>query len=132
MFPPETHLDLVTLVLPGHHRDMFTLFPTGTDLILVTLVLTLASSVPGASGSTWSSPLAGDSDPKHGLTRPGDCGSHRYLTWTSYLWSHLGLTSTWCLWYPPGYHQHMVTLFTNSDPAGPINSGLHLGHTWTW
>ena len=26
----------------------------------------------------------------------------------------------------------MVTLFTNSDPAGPINSALHLGHTWTW
>ena len=26
----------------------------------------------------------------------------------------------------------MVTLFTNSDPAGPINSGLYLGHTWIW
>ena len=33
------HLDLVSLVLPGHHRDMVTVFPTGTDLILVTLVL---------------------------------------------------------------------------------------------
>ena len=51
MLPPAPHLDLVTLVLPGHHRDMVTLFPTGTDLILVTLVLTLASSVPGDSGS---------------------------------------------------------------------------------
>ena len=61
-------LGLVTLVLPGHHRDMFTVFPTGTDLILVTLVLTLASSVPGDSGSTWASPVTGDSDPKHGLT----------------------------------------------------------------
>ena len=59
---------MVTLVLPGHHRDMVTLFPTGTDLILVTLVLTLASSVPGDSGSTRDSPLTGDSDPKHGLT----------------------------------------------------------------
>ena len=63
-----THLDLVTLVLPGHHRDMVTLFPTGTDLILVTLVLTLASSVPGESVSAWASPGTGDSDPKHGLT----------------------------------------------------------------
>ena len=33
------HLDLVTLVLPGHHRDTVTAFRTGTDLILVTLVL---------------------------------------------------------------------------------------------
>ena len=48
------------LVLPGLHRDMFTLFPTGTDLILVPLVLTLASSEPGDSGSTWTSPVTGD------------------------------------------------------------------------
>ena len=64
----STGLELVTLVLPGHHRDMVTLFPTGTDLILVTLVLTLPSSLPGDSGSTWASPVTGDSDPKHGLT----------------------------------------------------------------
>ena len=57
----------MTLVLPGHHRDMVTLFPTGTDLILVTLVLTLAASLPGDSGSTWASPVTGDSDPMHGL-----------------------------------------------------------------
>ena len=62
------HLDLMTLVLPGHLRDMVTLFPTGTDLILVTLVLTLASSVPGDSGSTRASPVTGDSDLKHGVT----------------------------------------------------------------
>ena len=68
MFPPEPHLNLVTLVLPEHHQDMVTLFPTGTDLILVTLVLTLASSVPGDSGSTWTSPVTRDSDPKHGHT----------------------------------------------------------------
>ena len=37
-----------------------------------------------------------------------------------------GLTRTWCLWSQPGYHYDMVTLFTTSDPAGPINSGLHL------
>ena len=61
-------MDLVTLVLPGHHRDMVTLFPTGTDLILVTLVLSLASFVPGDSGSNWASPVTGDSDPNHGLT----------------------------------------------------------------
>ena len=68
MLPTCANLDLVTLVLPGHHPEMVTLFPTGTDLIVVTLVLTLASSVPGDSGSTWASPVTGDSDPKHGLT----------------------------------------------------------------
>ena len=61
-------MDLVTLILPGHHWDMVAVLPTGTNLILVTLVLTLASSVPGDSGSTWASPVPGDSDPKHGLT----------------------------------------------------------------
>ena len=62
------HLDLVTLDLPGHHQDVVTLFPSGTDLIVEILVLTLASSVPGDSGSNWGSPVTGDSDPKHGLT----------------------------------------------------------------
>ena len=52
----------------GNHWDMDTVLPTGTDLILVTLVLTMASSVPGDTGSTWASPVTGDSDPKHGLT----------------------------------------------------------------
>ena len=68
MLPTCAYLDLVTLVLLGHHRDKVTLFPTGTDLILVTLVLTLASSVPGYSGSTWDSLVTRDSNPKHGLT----------------------------------------------------------------
>ena len=68
MLPTCANLDLVTLVLPGHHPEMVTLFPTGNDLIVVTLVLTLASSVPGNSGSTWASPVTGDSDPKHGRT----------------------------------------------------------------
>ena len=122
---------------PGNCGSNWTLwgrgysFPSGTDLIVVTLVLTLASSVPCDSGSSWTSPVSGDSDPKHGLTSPGDCGFHRYLTWTSCLWSQLGLTRT-CIWYPPESHQDMVTLFTNSDAAGPINSRLHLVHTWTW
>ena len=66
--PTCASLDLVTLILPGHHWDMGTVLPTGTDLILVTLVLTLASSVSGDSGSTWASPVPGDSDSKHGLT----------------------------------------------------------------
>ena len=61
-------MDLLTLGLPGHHRDMVTLLPTGNDLILVTLVLILASSVPGDSGSTWASPVTGDTDPKRGLS----------------------------------------------------------------
>ena len=47
---------------------MVTVLPSGIDLILVTLVLTLASYVPGDSGSTWASPVSGASDPKHGLT----------------------------------------------------------------
>ena len=68
MLPTCANLDLVTLVLPGHHPEKVTLFPTGTDLIVVTLVLTLASSVPVDSGSTWDSPVTGDSDPKNGLT----------------------------------------------------------------
>ena len=68
MLPTCASSDLVTLVLPGHHRVMVTVFPTKTDLILVTLVLTLASSVPGDSGSTWASPVTGVSDPKHGFT----------------------------------------------------------------
>ena len=59
---------MVTLVLRGHRRDIITLFPTGSDLILVTLFLILSFSVPGDSGSTWASPVTGDSDPKHGLT----------------------------------------------------------------
>ena len=61
-------MDLVTLVLPGHHWDMVTVLPSGIDLILVSLVLTLASYVPGDSGSTWASPVTGDTDSKHGLT----------------------------------------------------------------
>ena len=52
---------MVTLVLRGHHRDMVTLFPTGSDLILVTLFLTLAFS--------------------------GECGCHLHLTWTWSFWS---------------------------------------------
>ena len=59
---------MLTLVLPRHHRDMLNLFPTGTDLMLVTLVLTVAISLPGNSGSTWAAPVTGDSDPVHGLT----------------------------------------------------------------
>ena len=58
----------MTLVLPGHHRDMLNLFPTGTDLMLVTLDLTVAISLPGNSGSTWAAPVTGDADPKHGIT----------------------------------------------------------------
>ena len=68
ILPTCASLELVTLILPEHHWDMVTVLPTGTDLILVTLVLTLASSVPGDSGSTWASLVSGDSDPKHGLT----------------------------------------------------------------
>ena len=50
-------MDLVTLVLPGHHWDMVTVLPTGSDLILVTLV------------TTWESPGPGESGPHLGLTK---------------------------------------------------------------
>ena len=43
----------------------FLSWPAGwPHLDLVTLVLTLASSVPGDSGPTWASPGPGDSDPQ--------------------------------------------------------------------
>ena len=97
----------MTLVLPGHHLDMFTLFPTGTDLILVTLVLSFGSSVPGDSGSTWASPVTVEFDPKHGLTSPDVCGAHG--------------TS-------PDPH---VSGLTWASP-GPGDSGTHLGSIRTW
>ena len=77
---------------------MVTLFHTGTDLILVTLVLTLASSLPGDSGSTWVSPVTGDSDPNWVSPRSGVSGPH--------LWTIM----TWILCYTPEAHLDMMTL----------------------
>ena len=88
----------MTLVLPGHHLDMFTLFPTGTDLILVTLVLTFGSSVPGDSDSTWASPVTVESDPNWASPRSGDSGPH--------LWTIM----TWKLCSTPEPHLDMMTL----------------------
>ena len=87
----------MTLVLPGHHRDMVTLFPAGTDLILVTLVLTLTSSVPGDSDSTWASPVTGDSDLS--------MASPDLVLWFP-SGPHLNLMSL----VPPGLHQALVSL----------------------
>ena len=80
--------------------------PTGTDLILVTLVLTLASSVPGDSGSTWASPVTGDSDIS--MASPD-------LVTVVPMGPHLELMSL----VPPGPHLDEVT-------------GSHRDLTWTW
>ena len=77
---------------------MVTLFPTGTELILVTLVLTFGSSVPGDSGSTWASPGTGDSDPTWASPRSGDSVPH--------LWTIM----TWILCSTPETHLDMMTL----------------------
>ena len=83
-------MELVTLILPGHHWDMVTVLPTGTNLILVTLVLTLAYSEPGVSDSTWVSRVTGDSD--------------------------LSMASPdLVLWFPSGPHLDLMSLV----PTGP-------------
>ena len=94
---------------------MVTLFPTGTDLILVTLVTTWESPGPGESGPIWASPSprdfvphldliavdsflaspgTGDSDPNSASPRSGDSGPHlwTFMTWISV--PHLSLTWT--------------------------------------
>ena len=134
----------MTLVLPGHHRVMVTLFPTGTDLILVTLVLTFGSSVPGDSGSTWASPVTVESDPKHGITSPDVCGAHGTSpgphvsgpTWASpgpgvcgtnlgsiRIWLHCSLTVT---------QPDLLSLVFNCATPGHGVTGSHQGLTWTW
>ena len=106
--PSGPHLDLVTLVLPGHPQGMVTLFLTGTDLILVTLFPTWASSGHGSSAwpagwphldmvsgvATWATPIPCDSGPHVGLLdlvnlilswssrRPEDSGHYLGLPWT--------------------------------------------------
>ena len=144
ILPTAHHLDLVTLVLPGHHQNMVTVFPTGTELILVTQVLTLASSVQGDSGSSWASPVTGDSDPKHGLTRPGDCGSHGtspgpYVsahTWASPVpgvsGTHLGSISIWLHCSLTVTHPDLLTLVFTCATPGRGDTGSHQGLTWTW
>ena len=123
---------------------MVTQFPTGTTLILVTLVLTLDSSIPGDSGSTWASPVTGDSDPKHGLTDlvtvvpigtstgpqvsgpisgspgPGVSGTHLCSIRISL---HCSLTVT---------QPDLLTLVFTWATPGHGDTGSHLGLTWTW
>ena len=123
---------------------MFTLCPTGTDLILVTLVLTLASSLPGDSGSTWASLVTGDYDPKHGHTYlvtvvpigtspgphvsgptwaspgPGVSGTH---LGSIRIWLHSSLTVT---------QQDLLTLVFTWATPGHGDTGSHMGLTWTW
>ena len=83
-----------TWASPGHDYSI----PTWSDLILVTLVLTLASSVPGDSGSTWASPGTGDSDPNWASPSSGDSGPH--------LWTIM----SWILCSTPEPHLDMITL----------------------
>ena len=134
----------MTLVLPGHHRDKVTLFPTGTDLILVTLVLTLTSSVPGESGSTRASPVTGDFDlsmasPDLVTVVPIGTSTEPHVscpTWTSpgpgvsgphlgsiRIWLHCSLTVT--------QPDLLTVVFTWGTP-GHGDTGSHLGLTWTW
>ena len=99
---------------------MLTLFHTGTDLILVTLVLTLASSVQGDSGSTWASPVTGESS------------CHLRLTWTLRLCSHLDLTWIWWLWFPYGALLDLVPVVSIWPHLEHNDSAPYLGLCWTW
>ena len=135
---------------------MVILFPTGINLILVTMVLTLASSVPGDSGSTWASPVTVESDPKHGLTSPDVCGAHGTspdphvsgLTWASpgvgvfrtplgsiRIWLHCSLTVTQpdllTLVFTWAYLD-MVTLVPTWVSPGQVESDPHLVLTFNW
>ena len=134
----------MTLVLPGLHRDMVTLFPTGTDLILVTLVLTLTSYVPGDSGSTWASPVTRYSDlsmaspdlvtvvpigispgphvscPTWASPDPGVSGPH---LGSIRIWLHCSVTVT--------QPDLLTVVFTWGTP-GHGDTGSHLGLTGTW
>ena len=123
---------------------MVTLFPTGTDLMLVTLVLTLASSLPGDSGSTWASPVSVDSDvsmpspdlvtvvpivtssgphvsgPTWASPGPGVSGTH---LGSIRIWLHCSLTVT---------QLDLLTLVFTWGTPGYVDTGSHLGLTWTW
>ena len=137
----------MTLVLPGHHRDMVfhgTSIPHWTDMILVTLVLTFDSSVPGNSGSTWASPVTVESDPKHGLTSPDVCGAHGTspgphvsgLTWASpglgVSHTHLGSIRIWLHCTLTVTQSDLSTLVFTWGTPGHGDTGSHLGLTWTW
>ena len=123
---------------------MVTLFPSGTDLILVTLVLTLASSLPGDSGSTWASPVTVESDPKHGLTSPDVCGAHGNspgphvsgLTWASpglgVSRTHLGSIRIWLHCSVTVTQLELLTLVFTWATPGHGDTGSHQGLTWTW
>ena len=134
----------MTLVLPGHHRDMVTLFPTGTDLILVTLVLTLASSLPGDSGSTCASPVSGDSDvsmPSPDLVTvvPIVTSSGPHVsgpTWASpgpgVSGTHLGSIRIWLHCSLIVTQPDLLTLVFTWATPGHGDTGSNLGLTWTW
>ena len=101
----------MTLVLPGHHQEMVPLFPTGTKLILVTQVLTLASSVQGDSGSSWASPVTDDSILR--MASPD-------LVTVVPMGPHLDLMSL----VPPGPHQdlvHLVPTWVASGYGYPVH-----------
>ena len=110
---------------------MVTLFPTGTTLILVTLGLTLASFVPGDSGSTWASPVTGESGPHLGLTQSwwlfrhldlivvdrflaspgsGECDPNLASSRSGDSGPHLWTIMIWILRSTPDPHLDMMTL----------------------
>ena len=134
----------MTLVLPGHHRDMVNLFHTGTDLMLVTLVMTVATSLPGNSGSTWASPVTGDSDPNMASpdvvtvdpsgTSPGTHVSGP--TWASpgpgVSVNHLGSIRIWLHSSLTVTQPNLLTLLFTWATPGHGDSGLHLRLSWIW
>ena len=133
----------MTRVLPGHHRDMVTLFPTGTLLILVTLVVTLASSLLGDSGSTWASPGTCDSDPSMASpdlmtvvpigTSPGphDSGPTGASPGPGVSGTHMGSIRIWLHCSLTMTQPDLLTLvFTWATPGHGGTISL-LGLTWT-
>ena len=128
-----------TLASSGHGYSI----PTWSDLILVTLVLTLASSVPGDSGSTWASPVMVTliqsmasrdlvtvvpigtstgpqvSGPISGSPGPGVSGTHLC---SIRIWLHCSLTVT---------QLDLLTLVFTWATPGHGDTRSHLGLTWT-
>ena len=123
---------------------MVPLFHTGTHLDLVTLVLTLASSVPGDSGPTWASPGTGDSDPQHGFTDlvtvvPIVTSSGPHVsgpTWASpgpgVSGTHLGSIRIWLHCSLTLIQPDLITLVFTWGTPGHVDTVSHLGLTWTW
>ena len=123
---------------------MVTLFPTGTDLILVTLVLTLAYSEPGVSDSTWVSRVTGDSDlsmasPDLVTVVPIAISDWTHVsgpTWASpgpgVSGTNLGSIRIWLDCSLTVTQPDLLTLVFAWATPGHGDTRSHLGLTWTW